>query len=741
MNKSELKNHKYTFSAYIILIFFSLIVLMFLAISLYGNKKNSDVMVRIGTEITNRVKNITSKVISKTLMEVQNFCTIGAQSYNLEKDVSPDNLPLVGIMRELIRNNPILSVVYTGTKDGRFLQLKKVADDEYYRGDAGKKLPHGSAFAIRFFESAGPNSKEQWRYEGLSRQILGSEELKTSNFDYKNQDWYKSVYENKSLHWSDIYVFPSLRKPGITVSNPAFNDANGDFIGVYAFDIELHDLSKMLFDYKPTKNSRIFVVNNKSEVIAHSDASETVKIKNGKACLSLVSELKDQVCNAALSNPLKGKDQISVFKYDGKEYIVSFSDFPRVNVLEYFGLAARADEFGLEVKADEYNKDWKLVIILPEDDILLDIKKTQFNILQIILGLLVISLLLVNLLAKRISRHIVALSEESKKIMDFDLSSTLEVKSAIKEISFLNEAIVSMRHSMQAFSKFIPKTLVGKLMKNNHEIKVGGKNQRVTFLFTDIAGFTTVCENYPPEKLSVHISEYFEEVTKIIFKHNGTVDKYIGDSVMAFFGAPNKDKDHTLNACRAAIGIQKRLSELNQQWLVQDKPVFDTRIGVHVGFAIVGNIGSSDRINYTALGDNVNLASRLEGINKFYKTNVIISEDVYKEVRDHCLLRPLDIIAVKGKNIVTPIYELKGIYHSDPNLLPSKLQISFCTKFAKAFQLYQEKRWDESLDALHSMQKEFGDNYSVSLYVERCEAFKKDPPPDDWDGSVKFNVK
>ena len=137
-------------------------------------------------------------------------------------------------------------------------------------------------------------------------------------------------------------------------------------------------------------------MNNKSEVIAHSDPSETVKIKNGKACLSLVSELKDQVCNAALSNPLKGKDQISVFKYDGKEYIVSFSDFPRVNLLEYFGLAARADEFGLEVKADEYNKDWKLVIILPEDDILLDIKKTQFNILQIILGLLVISLLLVN---------------------------------------------------------------------------------------------------------------------------------------------------------------------------------------------------------------------------------------------------------------------------------------------------------------------------------------------------------
>lgn len=731
MNKENVSHTRYTLRAHIIVVFFSLLFLTFFIVVGYSYRSNSDAIISVGKKIITKNQKELSEKINKIFLEAQDFSNICSRLYNSQDEVSIENIVLVESMREVLRNHKRLTLIYTGTKDGRFIQIRRVTSDEFYRGDPEKKLPNGAAFAIRFIDNSISNPKEMWVYEDSSRKILATEKLPAVTFDHRTQQWYKTVVENGLLHWSDIYVFSSSQKPGITVSNPVYNDREFNFIGVLSLDIELDEISRFLKQYKTTENSRLFIVNAKSEVIAHSDAKQAVKMKGQKAQLNLISELDDKLCYEAFSEFEKNKKSTFVFNLDSKSYLATLSDFPKIKSF---------DCTGLEIKADEYNKEWKLVNIVPIDDLIGELQKTQSKALQIAGILLIVSLAVMSFLAKRISKPIVSLAEESKKIIAFNLDSNFEIKSAIYEISVLNDAVLSMRHSMKAFSKFIPKVLVGKLLKNNQEIKVGGKNQRVTFLFTDVAGFTPVCESYPPDKLALHISEYFEEVTKIIFKYNGTIDKYIGDSVMAFFGAPVKDKDQTLNACKASVGIQKRLFELNQQWAAQDKPILETRIGIHVGYAVIGNMGSSDRINYSALGDSVNLAARLENTNKFYKTNIIISEDVFKEVRDNCLARRLDVVSVKGKSSVTNIYELQGITHSEPHLLPSKIQISFCLKFEKCFQLYLEKRWDEAIEELTDLQKEFGDNHSISIYLNRCEKFKKDPPPEDWDFVVDFNV-
>lgn len=337
-------------------------------------------------------------------------------------------------------------------------------------------------------------------------------------------------------------------------------------------------------------------------------------------------------------------------------------------------------------------------------------------------------------LAHRVSKPIMQLAAEANKIKNFDLTGTFEMNSNVKEIKILNEAISSMKNNINSFSKFIPKVLVGKLLKNNLEISISGKIKRPTLLFTDIAGFTTICEEYPADKLSEHLSDYFEEISNIIFKYNGTIDKYIGDAVMAFWGIPEKDKDQSLNACKAAMAIQKKLNVLNSQWDAQGKPVLNTRIGIHVGNAIVGTMGSSDRINYTVLGDTVNLAARLEGTNKFYHTNVIISESIFKEIEGSCLARPLDIVAVKGKSEGIEIYELVGITKDEPSLLPSKNQIEFCALFCKGYKFYKEKRWDEAIEIFKETRQKFGEDYTVHMYINRCKDFKKNPPPSDWNG-------
>jgi adenylate cyclase len=333
------------------------------------------------------------------------------------------------------------------------------------------------------------------------------------------------------------------------------------------------------------------------------------------------------------------------------------------------------------------------------------------------------------------------LSEEATRIKNFELDSNEEVHTDIFELQLLNNSITSMRMSMRAFSKFIPKVLVAKLLKTNQSVRIGGKLRRVTLLFSDVVNFTTVSENYPAEKLVLHLSDYFEEVTQIIMKANGTIDKYIGDAVMAFWGAPIVDKDQALNACRAALTLQHRLTHLNRQWAVEGKPILETRIGIHTGDVIVGNMGSSDRMNYTALGDTVNLAARLEGTNKMYHTHIIISEEVLSEMDERCLVRPIDLVAVKGKTKAVKIFELVGLFQDDPSLLPSEMQVNYCNLFTKAFQLYTERRWDAAISLLEDIKNHYGDDYTVSLYLERCLAFKDNPPPEDWDGVMHLTEK
>jgi len=190
--------------------------------------------------------------------------------------------------------------------------------------------------------------------------------------------------------------------------------------------------------------------------------------------------------------------------------------------------------------------------------------------------------------------------------------------------------------------------------------EVGGKKQNITVLFTDITNFTEITEQTNPEQLMIHLSAYLNILTQCIQHNQGNIDKYIGDAIMAFWGAPLDDPDHIAHACQAALDCQREVHRINKQWEDQGKPILKTRFGLNAGDAIVGNMGSSDRLNYTALGDTVNLASRLEALNKTYQTEIIVSESVYKACSDKFIFKPLGTVQVRGKHQTTTIYELIG---------------------------------------------------------------------------------
>ena len=214
------------------------------------------------------------------------------------------------------------------------------------------------------------------------------------------------------------------------------------------------------------------------------------------------------------------------------------------------------------------------------------------------------------------------------------------------------------RYIRQTFSKFVSKSVVDDLLKHPEKLKLGGEKKILTVLFSDIRGFTTISEKLTPEQLVEHLNEYLQAMTDIVMKYNGTLDKYVGDELMAFWGAPIPQEDHAYLSCKASLEMMTVLARLNEHWESIGKPRLDIGIGLNSGDMVVGNMGSTSRMDFTLMGDNVNLGARLEGTNKVYGTHIIISEFTYEFVKDKVIARELDLIRVKGKHLPVKIYEL-----------------------------------------------------------------------------------
>ncbi|MBN2306735.1 adenylate/guanylate cyclase domain-containing protein [Candidatus Peregrinibacteria bacterium] len=283
-----------------------------------------------------------------------------------------------------------------------------------------------------------------------------------------------------------------------------------------------------------------------------------------------------------------------------------------------------------------------------------------------------------------------------------------------------------------AFGHYVNKDVVRQIKKDPHMLELGGAKREITIFFSDIAGFTTISEKLKPEELVKFLNEYLGEMTTIIITNQGTLDKYEGDAIMAFWNVPIPQHDHPLHACKAALENQKHLAKLREKWAKTGLPEIHIRIGLNTGEAVVGNMGSENRFDYTAMGDNVNLASRLESINKQYGTRILISESTYEAVRDHMICREIDQIRVKGKHEPVKIYELICKKEDQTNEINGRLH-----KYAEALMLYRSKRFADAQTHFELLR---GDGPS-DLMILRCAEFMKNPPAEDWDGVWNFEVK
>jgi adenylate cyclase len=287
------------------------------------------------------------------------------------------------------------------------------------------------------------------------------------------------------------------------------------------------------------------------------------------------------------------------------------------------------------------------------------------------------------------------------------------------------------------FSHYISPAVVNELVANPEKAALGGDKRELTAFFSDIAGFTTISESLPPEKLVELLNEYLDEMTEIIIKTGGTLDKYEGDAIMAFWGAPIPQKDHAYRACQAALEMQKRLNAMRPEWKKRGRPELEVRCGINTGWMIVGNMGGKDRFDYTIIGDSVNLASRLEGANKQYNSKIMISEFTYKHVEGKVTVRELDLIQVKGKTEPIKVYELLGL--SDLQLTPEQREAM--ELYQEGLKLYRSRKWDEAIAYMNQAFQLDPTCYVAQVYAQRAALYQLNPPPEDWNGVFVMTTK
>jgi adenylate cyclase len=616
---------------------------------------------------------------------------------------------------ESIKKTPFTSSFYVAFRDGTLIQAQILDGIKNFQKEKAVLLPSYVKYAIRkmVFSENNYSLIETWDYFGEDLEHITNEQLETVEFDPRKRDWYVKAELNGCLTWSDAYTFLTTRMPGLTLSRPLEYGENNITHGIVSVDFTLSNIKELLEKVKASPNSRVYLISTKNEILSSTceanppiqvDATNDSKI----ASLESVMSSNDKVLQTAGKMLFGMNTYHARFFVDGEAYVASTKKLAIQPV--------------------------SLLIITPQSDFTADFEKVQLNMLYISMAIFLFSFGVMLVFAKRISTPITKLCESAKIIGDMELDKYPNLlKSNIIEIQELANSINSMRLSVSTFAKYAPKDLVKKLIKYNLQPKLGGETKEITMLFSDVEKFSTVAENLPSEYLILHLSEYFDELTKVIMEHNGIIDKYIGDSIMAIWGAPNTDDNQVVNACYAALECQKILDQLKDRWAPLGKPPLPTRIGLHTGFAIVGNIGSQDRMNFTAIGDVVNITSRLEGVNKVYGTRILASENVKNAATGRVLFRVIDKIAVRGRSsgitIFEPLCAMKNIDDVEYYTL-----IELSAKSKEAFELYQDKRFKKALKLYEEIQISFPNrSCSVLPLVQKCREFVKKSPV-NWDG-------
>ncbi len=609
-------------------------------------------------------------------------------------------------LQSILSHSDTISSVYVGFEDGTFRMVMRTPAGLRIQD---KVVAPESVLAYRWIDrSSTKPAVDAFIFKDKQGQSLNTSQAEAS-YDPRQRNWYKDAAINQKITLSEPYIFSSSGLPGITIAAPFFVD--GKLVGVVGADITLDNLSQFLADRVVSPHAMSLIIDDNSKVIANSNLKEKAARIAGKIELKLLNTLDNDL--PALAMAFRSK-------VDSKE---NFTFTHPVSNQEY---AASLSSFSSNV-----DKRWQVLILAPLDDFSGPLKENNKRLL--FFGSLAIGLqvLFIYFLSRLIARPLERLERKVNEVRNIEVSTPLITNaSPIREISSLIRAVDTLDHAVRSFAAFVPVGLVKQLIASDQQLQLGGQSRFLTIMFCDVEAFSTMAENSPSQELLMRVSAYLEAVTLSVNEEMGTIDKFIGDAAMAFWGAPDELHDHTWHACAAAVRISQRMAKLNEKWLSEGLEPLRIRTGIHCDAVVVGNIGSMHRMSYTVMGDGVNLTSRLEGVNDDYGTSICISQAVYREVGERLCLRPIDEVNVKGRRSKLQIYELmglKGAAGSDSILNADQETIDLCNLTKFAFEAFVAGNWSQASTRYQAVLARFPADALAFSMLQRCYLEQKIP--------------
>ncbi|MGH7213634.1 MAG: adenylate/guanylate cyclase domain-containing protein [Tepidisphaeraceae bacterium] len=542
----------------------------------------------------------------------------------------------------------------------------------------------------------------------------GTRELVQSNenwtYDPRKRDWYKigALCADGTTAWTEPYEWWNYEGLGITCVM-SLRGADGILRGVFTADFHLQRISEFLRQLNVGQTGMAFVLTRQGKVICSPH-------KPGEKVDQALLDTAMKALPQTLVSLRAGHPAPVTFDHAGVRYAAAFEPFPLPGGLE-----------------------WVAAVVVPEAELLGTVQKN--TLWTIVIGVVSLGIALVagNIFSARLARPLQQIATDLAQVGRFELTDARAPRTRIEEIAVVGDAVNRMKMSLRSFAHYVPTDLVRELLERGEEAKLGARLHPITIHFSDIEGFSRISETIPPVQMVEMLGRYFDTMTQIIAEHQGTLDKFIGDGVLAFYNAPTPVPDHAAQACHAALETQQRLAHLRLSSGIlppnPDRPMFSARVGLHTAEVLVGNIGTPSRFAYTVLGDGVNLANGIEALNKVYGTEILVSQ----ETHDAAGLvefewRRVDLVAVKGRAKGGYIYELLGKKnHVADRVLQAR------DHYEQAMADYQARRWPEALAGFEAALQHRPKDRAARAMLVRARIYQETPPPAQWD-SVYVHV-
>jgi adenylate cyclase len=596
-----------------------------------------------------------------------------------------------------LQAQPSISWVAFGWPDGAFVAAHKL-------GDLG----------LEMMEIA-PVDRVVKRRVDQYQVVVGDIEFtkrrfENTDYDVTSQEWYRKEINSDEPNWFEVSDHPVGSRPSIVYAGPI--DVYQKRQGVLAVVIENTRLAQFLSQLAVGKSGAAFILGHDGTVIAAPDpeADEVNMQRSDQPLLPLAQEAIRQ----ATANDADGSLDV------GRK------------VSTRVRLIAAGDAFAVTLTPLTF-PGWTLATVIPEAEFLGPIEATTRQLLGGLAILVLAAGIFSSWLARRtIAKPLITVVDEIKHVERFELDRVRRHPSHIVEIGNLSSAMGDMAGGLAAFQKYIPADLVRMLLREGIEPSPGGSVRSLTVLFADIAGFTGLSEQLGGRVIPL-LSGFLDIMSREISGQGGTIDKFIGDAVMAFWGAPATNVDHALDACRAAVACQRslRASKLSDDL---GRPL-KFRIGINSGDMLVGNIGSKVRLNYTVIGDAVNVASRLEAANKEYGTEIIIGEETRRLAGDRIFVRELDRLTVYGRVSGLAIYELVDV--AEQGQAPP----SWIALYESGLAAYRAHNFYGAMAFFRQLLTVRDSDQTARIMFERCSEFLRSPPRTDWEATHTMKVK